>query len=157
MKTLPKANKIKPKFVHAGMTSKQLGLKIKDATIHVLAPEQDIDHFYLGEDVDVGLKGLQAVGAAAQAPGKPLGRPPRPKNISAADFRLLQSGMLSNGLAFAAKDTTIQNNMSVVLLIEWKKRRLLFVGDAEWEGEFKAGQAQRQLERDVGEARARPT
>ena len=26
-----------------------------------------------------------------------------------------------------------------MLLIEWKKRRLLFVGDAEWEGEFKEG------------------
>ena len=47
--------------------------------------------------------------------------------------------MLSNGLAFAAKETSIQNNLSVVLLIEWKKRRLLFVGDAEWEGEFKEG------------------
>jgi hypothetical protein len=47
--------------------------------------------------------------------------------------------MLSNGLAFAAKDTSIQNNVSVVLLIEWKKRRLLFVGDAEWEGEYRDG------------------
>ncbi len=47
--------------------------------------------------------------------------------------------MLSNGLAFAAKETSIQNNLSVVLLIEWKKRRLLFVGDAEWEGEFRDG------------------
>ena len=47
--------------------------------------------------------------------------------------------MLSNGLAFAAKESSIQNNLSVVLLIEWKKRRLLFVGDAEWEGEFKDG------------------
>ena len=27
----------------------------------------------------------------------------------------------------------------ISLLIEWKKRRLLFVGDAEWEGEFKQG------------------
>ena len=39
--------------------------------------------------------------------------------------------MLSNGLAFAAKDSSIQNNLSVVLLIEWGKRRLLFVGDAD--------------------------
>jgi hypothetical protein len=29
--------------------------------------------------------------------------------------------------------------MSVVLLIEWGKRRLLFVGDAEWDGEYKEG------------------
>jgi beta-lactamase superfamily II metal-dependent hydrolase len=138
MKTLPKANKIKPKFVHAGMTPKQLGLDIKGATIRVLAPEKDIDHFYLGEEIDASLKGLQAVGSAAK-PGTGRAEGAAPTNISAGDFRLLQSGMLSNGLAFAAKDTAIQNNMSVVLLIEWKKRRLLFVGDAEWEREFKLG------------------
>ncbi len=138
METLPKANKIEPKFVHAGMTPKQLGLDVKDATIRVLAPEQDIDHFYLGEEIDLSLKGLQAVSSPA-GPRAERSEGPTPANISAGDFRLLQSGMLSNGLAFAAKDTAIQNNMSVVLLIEWKKRRLLFVGDAEWEREFKVG------------------
>jgi hypothetical protein len=142
MKTLPDANKIKPKFVHAGMTPEQLGLDIEGATIRVLAPEEDIDHFYLGEEIDTSLKGLQAVSSAARSSsrhGAERSESPAPKNISAGDFRLLQSGMLSNGLAFAAKDTAIQNNMSVVLLIEWKKRRLLFVGDAEWEREFKLG------------------
>jgi beta-lactamase superfamily II metal-dependent hydrolase len=138
MEALPKANNIKPKFVHSGMTPEQLGLDIKGATIRVLAPEQDIDHFYLGEETDTSLKGLQAVSSAAR-PRAERSAGPAPKNISAGDFRLLQSGMLSNGLAFAAKDTSIQNNMSVVLLIEWKKRRLLFVGDAEWEREFKEG------------------
>lgn len=142
MNTLPKANNIVPKFVHSGMTSEQLGLDIKGATIRVLAPEQDIDHFYLGEETDNSLKGLQAVSASGKSSsrhGAERSAGPAPKNISAGDFRLLQSGMLSNGLAFAAKDTSIQNNMSVVLLIEWKKRRLLFVGDAEWEREFKEG------------------
>jgi beta-lactamase superfamily II metal-dependent hydrolase len=138
MNTLPKANDIKPKFVHAGMTSEQLGLGLKGATIRVLAPEQDIDHFYLGEETDTSLKGLQAVSSAAR-PRTERSAGPAPKNISAGDFRRLQAGMLSNGLAFAAKDSSIQNNMSVVLLIEWKKRRLLFVGDAEWEREFKLG------------------
>ncbi len=138
MKILPDANKIEPKYVHSGMTSGQLGLDLQDATIRVLAPEQDIDHFYLGEDTDTSLKGLQAFSSSAR-PRAERSAGPAPKNISAGDFRLLQSGMLSNGLAFAAKDTSIQNNMSVVLLIEWKKRRLLFVGDAEWEREFKLG------------------
>jgi beta-lactamase superfamily II metal-dependent hydrolase len=138
MNTLPKANKIKPKFVHAGLTPEQLGLDVEGATIRVLAPEQDIDHFYLGEETDASLKGLQAVSSSARPRAKGSAGP-APANISAGDFRLLQSGMLSNGLAFAAKDSTIQNNMSVVLLIEWEKRRLLFVGDAEWEREFKEG------------------
>jgi hypothetical protein len=84
------------------------------------------------------LKGLQEIGASfANNPGTVADAAPR--NISAADFRLLQSRLLSNALAFAEKDTSIQNNMSVVLLIEWGKRRLLFVGDAEWDGEYKEG------------------
>ena len=139
MKELPTANGIEPRYVHAGMTGKKLGLNLKDTTITVLAPEKDIDHFYLGETQDISLKGLKAVSASAGPRGvRSEGPSPVPTNISAGDFRRLQSGMISNGLAFAAKDTAIQNNLSVVLLIEWKKRRLLFVGDAEWEGEFRA-------------------
>jgi hypothetical protein len=138
MKELPEANKIKPRFVHAGMTPAELGLKAGDPVIHVLAPERDIDHYYLGKETATQLKGLDDTGAAFRADSRPIADA-MPKNISAADFRLLQSRLLSNGLAFAANDTTIQNNMSVVLLIEWKKKRLLFVGDAEWDGEFRDG------------------
>jgi beta-lactamase superfamily II metal-dependent hydrolase len=140
MEDLPKAHGIEPRFVHAGMGPKELGLNVKagDPSIHVLGPERDIDHFYLGDDVDTTLKGFSdTADAFAASPGtKSVAKP---KNISQADFRLLQSRLLSNGLAFAAKDTSIQNNVSVVLLIEWRKKRLLFVGDAEWHGEFKTG------------------
>ena len=138
MEELPQANGIKPRFVHAGMSSKDLGLKAGDPTIHVLAPEKDIDHYYLGEATDASLKGLSDIGTSFAASSRPAADT-LPTNISAADFRLLQSRLLSNGLAFAEKDSTIQNNVSVVLLIEWKKRRLLFVGDAEWDGEFREG------------------
>jgi beta-lactamase superfamily II metal-dependent hydrolase len=134
MVKLPKANGIKAAYMHTGMKH---GVKLPaDTEIHILAPEQDIDHFYLGKEVDQRLKGLLSLsgqlggGAATTA---------RPANISASDFQKLQSRMLSNGLAFAAKETSIQNNLSVVLLIVWKKKRLLFVGDAEWDREFKEG------------------
>lgn len=139
MRILPEANAIKPQFVHSGMTGKDLGLKLPTGTaIHVLAPEQDIDHFYFGAEADATLRGLQ--GTTASMTKKAItASAATPKNISAADFRVLQSRMLSNGLAFVVLDSAIQNNMSVVLLIEWKKRRLLFVGDAEWEGEFREG------------------
>lgn len=135
---LPKANQIKPKFVTSGMSNEDLGIKLKSAKIHVLAPEKDIDHYYLGEDEDKTLKGFSAASDVYREKAK-VATNAVPANISEADFRLLRSGMLSNGLAFAAKDSSIQNNMSVVLLIEWKKRRLLFVGDAEWEGEYSKG------------------
>jgi beta-lactamase superfamily II metal-dependent hydrolase len=139
METLPKKNGIKPHYVHSGMKH---DLKLPPATkIHILAPERDIDHFYLGEELDTTLKGFNGL-TAALSPAAGAAAPtavPQPANISASDFRVLQSRMLSNGLAFAAKESSIQNNLSVVLLIEWKGRRLLFVGDAEWEGEFKEG------------------
>ena len=114
-----------------------------DTAIHVLAPEDNIDGYYLGDD-DALVNGLRALAAGgrkatrAAAAGTPTAAP-QPTNISATDFATLRSRMLSGGLAFAARDTSIQNNLSVVLLIEWKGHRLLFVGDAEWEGEFKLG------------------
>jgi beta-lactamase superfamily II metal-dependent hydrolase len=138
METLPKKNHIKPRYVHSGMKH---DLKLPpDTEIHILAPEKDVDHFYLGEELDTSLKGLMGVTPIAAVARNAAAKPDQqPTNISAADFRVLQSRMVSNGLAFAAKESSIQNNLSVVLLIEWKKRRLLFVGDAEWEGEFKEG------------------
>lgn len=139
MATLPTANGIKPRYVHSGMAH-DLVLP-PDTQIHILAPEKDVDHFYLGEEIDESLKGLQGLAAARLAAGGGVAPTAdrQPTNISVTDFRQLQSRMLSNGLAFAAKETSIQNNLSVVLLIEWKNRRLLFVGDAEWEGEFREG------------------
>jgi beta-lactamase superfamily II metal-dependent hydrolase len=138
METLPKNNGIKPRYVCSGMKH-ELTLP-PDTDIHILAPEKDVDHFYLGEELDKSLKGFQGLTASlAPAGGGAAVATAVPANISAGDFRVLQSRMLSNGLAFAAKESSIQNNLSVVLLIEWKKRRLLFVGDAEWEGEFKDG------------------
>lgn len=65
--------------------------------------------------------------------------PPLPRNISPAAFRILRSRMQSSALAFAELDGKLKNNSSVVLLIEWKRKRLLFVGDAEWHGAFKPG------------------
>ena len=138
METLPKNNQIEPRYVHSGMAH---GLKLPpDTEIHILAPEQDVDHFYLGKELDDTLKGMRGIAGGIAATGGPApAADQQPANISATDFGVLQSRMLSNGLAFAAKESSIQNNLSVVLLIEWKKRRLLFVGDAEWEGEFREG------------------
>lgn len=141
MRTIPSQSGIEPKFVHAGQSSRDLELDLGDATLHVLAPETDIDHYYLGEEVDQNLRGMR--GGAAKFRGQSRtadGEPNQlPGNISASDFRVLQSRLLSNALAFAEQDSSIQNNLGVVLLIEWRKRRLLFVGDAEWHGEFKEG------------------
>jgi hypothetical protein len=49
--------------------------------------------------------------------------------------------MLSSALAFATLSSQVTNNASVVLLLEWRSKRLLFVGDAEWDAQFKQGKA----------------
>lgn len=141
-----------PTYVHAGQTHKDHGIELHPAaTIHILAPEFDFDRFYLGEVAQTNLKGV--IGAAAfaakdeddpsseaDAVRAPTPDPaPEPKNISQAAFRALRTRMQSNAMAFAELDGKLKNNSSVVLLIEWNGKRLLFVGDAEWHGAFKEG------------------
>jgi hypothetical protein len=135
--TLPADNGITPKYVHAGMTKSQLGLSLNTGVkIDVIGPEKDIDHFYLGEAADPNLLALAATGALfTSAPAEVSA----PANVSLADFRRLQSRMISSAFAFAALSEKVTNNTSVCVLIEWKGRRLLFVGDAEWSTQFKDG------------------
>jgi beta-lactamase superfamily II metal-dependent hydrolase len=137
-KKLPEKNRIKPTFVFAGQTSDDHNIKIKDTKLIVLAPEEDIDRFYLGKEADQNLRGLQAGGGDFDGQSQPLGNE-TPPNISSGDFRNLQTRLLSNALAFAVDDSEIQNNVSTVILIQWGKRRLLFVGDAEWKSKFREG------------------
>lgn len=109
----------------------------------MLGPERDIDYYYLGDPGDPKLRsslslienGLPPIEAAVPDPANV----PTPTNIDSADFRQLRSRMLSTALAFADLDGKVCNNTSVVLLIEWKGKRLLFGGDAEWDGGFKKG------------------
>jgi beta-lactamase superfamily II metal-dependent hydrolase len=135
---LPQANGIEPKYVRAGMTNSDLGITLQGVKITVLGPENDIDGFYLGAEFDETLHGFSEArmefNARAAAPPDAV-----PSNISRADFQRLQSRMLSNAFAFANLSDKVKNNTSVVLLIEWKGKRLLFVGDAEWRSKFKEG------------------
>jgi len=140
-----------PTYVHAGQTHRDLGIELHpDAKIHILAPELDFDRFYLGEVAQTNLRGVigpaafEAVDEEAEdgaenetASATPMEPAPEPKNIGPAAFRALRARMQSNALAFAELDGKLKNNSSVVLLIEWRDKRLLFVGDAEWHGAFK--------------------
>jgi hypothetical protein len=141
--TLPRASGIKPTYVHAASSKSNLALPLAGAMISVLAPERDIDFYYLGDVGDPSLRsalglieaGLPSVSAAVPAPDAIE----LPQNLDPADFRQLRARMLSAALAFADLDGKVCNNTSVVLLLEWKGKRLLFVGDAEWDGAFKKG------------------
>jgi hypothetical protein len=132
---LPEANGKQATYVEAGMTSTSLNIPIKNAMLRILGPEKDIDHFYLGEAKEQlnGLtSGIASFTAAAQSDVQP-------GNISSYEFHKLRSRMMSNAFAFAELASKVKNNASTVLLLEWGGRRLLFVGDSEWEHKFKAG------------------
>ncbi|MDB4890483.1 MAG: hypothetical protein JWL61_2338 [Gemmatimonadetes bacterium] len=136
--TLPQRSGITADYVHAGMTGGKLGLPLNGISIDILGPEQDIDRFYLGKEADNSLKGL-VDGAAFSVDAVTAVQAPR--NVSASEFRRLQSRMLSSAFAFAELSGKVTNNTSVVLLITWKGKRLLFVGDAEWDSKFKEGKS----------------
>ena len=111
--------------------------------MHVLAPARDIDGTYLGKLGDAlevfehfqGLvgsqKGISIEGAADlvtnfQEPSN------RPANIGAGDFQRLRERLIYQALAFVTRGHgELSNNLSAVLLLEWRERRLLFVGDAQ--------------------------
>lgn len=153
---LPKANGIEPLYVHAGTPAADLRLFEEASTrFRVLAPMADIDGFYLGEDFDalddyLGFQPVFATAATAAAAATAKTAPEAegggaPKNISAADFQRLKERLQSSALAFALEEGHLVNNTSVVLLLEWRGRRLLFTGDAEvktaHEGKFVEGKS----------------
>ena len=132
-RVLPQKNGITPLHVHADLKPTALKPKsLTGATFKVLGPEFDIDTYYLGDAGAEILHGFAAsTGVFAAAPRAPANGPV-PANISLSDFRRLQSRLLSAAFAFAEEESEVVNNTSVMLLIEWRGRRLLFVGDAEW-------------------------
>jgi hypothetical protein len=135
------------RYVHADSPPADLALFTDPAIrLHVLAPMYDIDRYYLGE-VGEELKELKVrLGADAgsgEGPGRPSPAPPdaaEPTNVSREDFDLLRRNLTDSSLAFVLKEGELVNNTSVVLLLEWRGRRLLFTGDAEvktaYKGEF---------------------
>jgi beta-lactamase superfamily II metal-dependent hydrolase len=127
------------------------GFQEPGTCLRLLAPEWDIDKWYLGQgsfdsnafadrylfETEVYKARSETIdkeGAGAiRAEGGAVTAADRPRNISAKDFQQLQSRLLYSGLAFSQTDDSLKNNTSVVLLLEWRGRRLLFAGDAEWQ------------------------
>jgi beta-lactamase superfamily II metal-dependent hydrolase len=136
-------------FVHTGTPAKDLKLfNDKAIQLRVLAPVDDIDGVYLGRETAEALKGFQAQldsseGTEERAPEAPAA--PQPANVSPEDFELLRNSLTDQALAFVLKEGELVNNTSVVLLLEWRGRRLLFTGDAEVktsaQGKFQKGKA----------------
>ncbi|HLE52652.1 MAG TPA: hypothetical protein VI755_11355 [Anaerolineales bacterium] len=149
--TLPQANGIQPLYVTAETPAEALlAFDDPDIKLKVLAPMADIDGYYLGGDGQITTpSGLAPQGLAdgyqALFPSPESTALKQPVNISTQDFKQLRSRIHANALAAAEIAGHAVNNLSVVLLLEWRGRRLLFPGDAEWnpagDGEVKAGRS----------------
>lgn len=136
---LPQANGIQPLFVTADTPPEQLKI-FEDPRIQlkVLGPMEDIDSYYIGGDgLANALSGAQGLAGGYQSmfPVE-MQEVEQPENISAQDFEVLRGRMRPNALAAAEVAGHAVNNLSVVLLLEWRGRRLLFPGDAEWSGKI---------------------
>ncbi|MGB5987493.1 MAG: hypothetical protein WBG37_19465 [Desulfobacterales bacterium] len=150
-----------PLFVSAETPAEDLKL-FKSEQIHfrALSPMANIDGYYMGgPGLDVSLSesdpgftfGTEALSAEQSEAfskflaegyerlyrGEGQGEPDEPHNISTLDFMTLRARLKSNALALAQMTGKIENNLSVVLLLEWHGHRLLFTGDAEWDAAYK--------------------
>lgn len=146
---LPAANGIEPLYVDTDTPEDDLAFFSAAGTrLRVLAPMHDVDAVYLGRTDVQALTALRGFGetvaaAAAQGGGGGGGAPVEPSNVSREDFRRLRDHLADSALAFVLKAGHLINNLSVVLLLEWRGRRLLFTGDAEVkttrEGKYEEG------------------
>ncbi len=133
--TLPAANGIQPLYVTTSTPAGDLKIFEDPAIqIKVLNPVADIDAIYLGAEglinPPAGLDSQGLVdGYQALFPGEAS---VEPENISWLDFQLLRSRMQGSALSLADIAGEAANNISLVLLLEWRSYRLLFTGDAEW-------------------------
>ncbi len=161
------AQGITPLFVTADTPAEDLAIfESDDIHLKVLSPMSNIDGYYMGgtgldvslggEDPGFSFSGQGMSAAESERFSKFLadgygrlylaegqGEPDIPQNISSLDFMNLRNRLNSNALALAEMTGKIENNLSVVVLLEWHGKRLLFPGDAEWSsayrGEVKAG------------------
>jgi beta-lactamase superfamily II metal-dependent hydrolase len=140
--TLPDKNGIRPLYVTAQTPEAEL-LAFHDPAIKlkVLGPMEDVDAYYLGGEGQLNPPNALdsprlADGYASLFPDLTTVEVKPPANISAQDFRQLRGRIRANALAAAALAGHAENNLSVVLLLEWHGRRLLFPGDAEWTGSY---------------------
>ncbi len=144
------ANDVRPLYVDAGTPEDDLDLFTAEGSrLRVLAPVVDIDRFYVGKTHETLLDFQAFTESMAERSTRPPDTEkeeedePWPRNICRADFHRLRQRLSLNALAFVLEQSHLVNNTSVVLLLEWRDRRLLFTGDAEvktsFRGEVKEG------------------
>lgn len=114
--------------------------------IHILAPSHNIDADYLGlaeEDPAEQFAEFNRDIRSAAGEAVDWSFPAGELTISQRDFRRLRQRMGSRAVLLAMAQNELINNSSIVFLLTWRGRRLLFTGDAECKftrsGRFEAG------------------
>jgi len=133
---LPELNGIDPMYVYQGFerddTDNKYLLQFKEdkTKLWVLAPEWNIDGFYLDRELLDSLRDLNGhAGHLSQIV---------PENWREEQWPINQhrAQLWDEALRYSERNNTMDNCTSVVLLLEWRSYRLLFTGDAEcrsWE------------------------
>jgi beta-lactamase superfamily II metal-dependent hydrolase len=127
------------------------GFEEEGTRLRVLAPEWDIDGHYLDseklhylslldrypepDDAEFLLSMAEDSGSIPKGAAT-MEKVDLPPNISQTDFQALRHGMRYSALRFHQDDDHLKNDVSIVLLLEWRGRKLLFTGDAEWRGGY---------------------
>lgn len=118
----------KPRYIHADLKPRYIKTShgIADIEIEVWAPEEDTSHYY-GRVRPLTMATAVGPGGGPVEPADP--KPP--SGVAMADFyrlvRSRESGFFGNALMIDKAG----NNSSIVFLLTWKGRRLLFAADAE--------------------------
>ena len=101
-----------------------------EATVRVLAPEEDTSSYYGRGGPTLTAAGT-VTGAAATASEAPVGLSDPPVGVDPGAFFDLQASRRRNTRRQIMEIDKANNNTSVVLELEWRGWRLLFAGDAE--------------------------
>ncbi len=115
-------------YIHADLKRRPIARShgIPDVEIEVWAPEEDTSSYY-GRIRPLTMAAAAGNGSAPLRPANPV----PPPGVAMADFyrlvRSRESGFFGNALMIDKAG----NDSSIVFLVKWKGRRLLFAADAE--------------------------
>ena len=134
---LPGQNQITPEYVTAETDIKNpIDFHDPHIQLEILGPEMDVDGCYVGKSGLTSEAGTTPFGMRSTAEtgegNSPTAPIKFPANISHRDFQLLREAVQPDAYSLFKMTSVIENNLSVVVLLTWYGRRLLFCGDAEY-------------------------
>lgn len=135
---LPKLSGISPEYVTVDTKpAKPMDFNDQNITLDILGPEKDIDDLYTGNTsffTEQNPEKTPLNNPTEKNTGKSgiAGDGKYPTNISVQDFQTLCQSVQPDIYSISKISSVVENNLSVIVLLTWYGRRLLFCGDAEY-------------------------